>query len=146
MGMNMNQQQPAPLAGVATDQAATQGAVTEGSTEARDEDGVGAIVTANAPAAPLSDGRISAGAPVCDVHGETIGVVASYDEQQGKLVIRGGWLFAQDTTLPAETIGDRGASGVYLTQSKEDLLQKYGGEVAVPSSAPLGKPDAHAGQ
>lgn len=144
MSMNMNQQQPVPLAGLATNQAATQGAVTEGSAETRDEEG--AVITAKAPAAPMSDEEIGIGIPVSDVHGETIGIVARYDEQQGQLVVRGGWLFGQDTTLPADSIGDRGASGIYLTQSKDELLQQYGGGTAAPGTQPAEMPNAETGQ
>lgn len=85
-----------------------------------------ASFVSKAPAAPMPDGQIVEGVPVYDVHGETIGNVAAYDEQGGQLVVRAGWLFDQNTTLPLDAITDRGASGVYLAQSKDELLQQYG--------------------
>src|SRR5262249_27878276 len=80
----------------------------------------------HAPAANMPDGRITEGVPVCDVHGETIGNVAAYDEAAGTLVVRAGWLFAEDTTFPVSAISDRSASGIYLNLGKEELKQQYG--------------------
>jgi hypothetical protein len=79
-----------------------------------------------APAENMVGGQITEGVPVMDVHGETIGNVGAYDEQAGTLVVRGGWFFDQDTQIPINAIGDRGASGIYLTQPKDELMQQYG--------------------
>jgi hypothetical protein len=86
-----------------------------------------ASFVSKAPPENMIGGQITEGVPVMDVHGETIGNVASYDEQAGTIVVRAGWFFEQDTQIPVDAIGDRGASGIYLTQPKDALMQQYGG-------------------
>src|SRR5689334_2173974 len=83
----------------------------------------GAFVS-TAPAENPVDGQITEGVPVFDAHGETIGNVAAYDEAGGRLVVRGGWLFARNTELPLDAIADQGASGLYLRQSREELARR----------------------
>lgn len=68
------------------------------------------------------------GMTVNDAGGETIGTVAEYNEQEGYLVLMGGWLFAKNTRVPLDAIGDRGASGLYTTAHKDELLEQYGDE------------------
>jgi hypothetical protein len=86
-----------------------------------------ASFTSTAPAVNMPDGQIREGVPIFDVRGETVGNVAAFNEQEGYLVVRAGWLFAQDTRLPLDSIGDRGASGLYLKQTRDELAQQYGG-------------------
>lgn len=68
------------------------------------------------------------GMTVNDAGGETIGTVAEYNEQEGYLVLMGGWLFAKNTRMPLDAIGDHGASGLYTTAGKDELLEQYGDE------------------
>jgi len=78
-----------------------------------------------APAASMEDGRIKVGVEVFDASGETIGNVAVYDEAAGRLVVRKGWLFNEDTEFPVDAIGDKGVNGIFLTQTKAELQQQY---------------------
>jgi hypothetical protein len=122
----MMQPDPGLRAGaVDDDQAATPGLLDDTAKMPDDPETQGAFVS-HAPAANMPDGQITEGVPVCDVHGETIGNVAAYDEAAGTLVVRAGWLFAEDTTFPISAISDRSASGIYLNLGKEELKQQYG--------------------
>jgi hypothetical protein len=122
----MMQQDPGLRTGtVDDDQAPTPGLLDDTAKMPDDGETEGAFVS-HAPAANMPDGRITEGVPVCDVHGETIGNVAAYDEAAGTLVVRSGWLFAEDTTFPISAISDRSASGLYLNLSKDELKQQYG--------------------
>jgi len=78
-----------------------------------------------APAASMLDGQIKPGVMVSDAGGETIGNVLEYDEQGGRVVVRKGWLFSQDTEFPLDAIGDKGANGIFLTQTIDELRQQY---------------------
>ncbi len=73
--------------------------------------------------------KLSQNTTVMDATGETIGVVTGYDMQGGYMDVGGGTLFATETRIPLAAIGDTGASGVYLTGTKDELAQQYGGDV-----------------
>ncbi len=78
-----------------------------------------------APAASMLDGQIKPGVMVSDAGGETIGNVLEYDEQGGRVVVRKGWLFNHDTEFPLDAIGDKGANGIFLKQTIDELRQQY---------------------
>jgi len=71
--------------------------------------------------------KLGESATVMDATGETIGVVTHYDMQGGYMDVGGGMLFAEETRIPLDAIGDTGASGLYLTGSKDELARQYGG-------------------
>ncbi len=71
--------------------------------------------------------KLREGAAVMDAGGETIGTTGGYDLEQGYMLVGGGMLFPEDTRVPLAAIGDTGASGLYLTGGKDDLLRQYGG-------------------
>jgi len=81
--------------------------------------------------------KLREGAAVMDAGGETIGATASYDMQEGYMEVSGGTLFPANTRIPLSAIGDTGASGLYLTGHRDDLLQQYGGRDASSRSADL---------
>ncbi|HZS92482.1 MAG TPA: hypothetical protein VFE42_33960 [Chloroflexota bacterium] len=120
------QQDPGLRAGIAAEDQVSAPGVTDDTATMPDDAETEGTVVSRAPASNMPDGRITEGVPVCDVHGETIGNVAAYDEAAGALVVRAGWFFAEDTTFPISAITDRGASGIYLNLSKEELKQQYG--------------------
>ncbi len=67
---------------------------------------------------------------VMDAHGETIGVVTGYDAVSGRMTVSSD-LLPPNTQLPLDAIGDTSASGLYLSASKDELVQQYGGGAAV---------------
>ncbi len=62
---------------------------------------------------------------VMDVHGETIGVATAYDMLSGNMTVSSD-ILPLNTQLPLDTIGDTSASGLYLTSSRDELMQQYG--------------------
>ncbi len=62
---------------------------------------------------------------VMDVHGETIGVVTDHDMQAGTMTVSSD-ILPLNTQLPLSAIGDTSASGLYLTSSRDELMQQYG--------------------
>ncbi len=93
-----------------------------------------------APAASMLDGQIKPGVMVSDAGGETIGNVLEYDEQGGRVVVRKGWLFSQDTEFPLDAIGDKGANGIFLKQTIGELRQQYSDRLAADDmAAPTGR-------
>ena len=78
--------------------------------------------------------KLREGAAVMDATGETIGNAAGYDMQEGYLVVSGGTLFAESVRVPLSAIGDTGASGLYLSGGKDELLREYGAASAASAS------------
>jgi len=63
--------------------------------------------------------------------------------QEGYMEVSGGTLFPANTRIPLSAIGDTGASGLYLTGHRDDLLQQYGGgSAASPAVDGAATPDA----
>ncbi len=84
--------------------------------------------------------KLSESATVMDASGETIGVVTGYDLQGGYMDVGGGMLFAGETRIPLDAIGDTGASGLYLSGTSDELIRQYGGgtgAVNEAASAPM---------
>ncbi len=79
--------------------------------------------------------KLSQNATVMDATGETIGVVSGYDMQGGYMDVGGGMLFADETRIPLDAIGDTGASGLYLRGTSDELTQQYGGGGATTASS-----------
>ncbi len=110
-----------------------------------DQQDMGRVRNANeyvstAPAASMLDGQIKPGVMVSDASGETIGNVLEYDEQRGRVVVRKGWLFSQDTEFPLDAIGDKGANGIFLKQTIDELRQQYSDRLAADDmAAPTGR-------
>ncbi len=77
--------------------------------------------------------KLSESATVMDATGETIGVVTGYDMQGGSMDVGAGMLFAEETRIPLDAIGDTGASGLYLRGTKDELARQYGGAGAPPA-------------
>ncbi len=80
--------------------------------------------------------KLREGTAVMDAGGETIGTAINYDLQGGYMDVSGGGLFADTTRVPLAAIGDTGASGLYLTDRKDDLLRQYGGGGAARPAPP----------
>jgi uncharacterized protein (TIGR02271 family) len=88
----------------------------------------------------LATPQIKPGVMVSDAGGETIGNVLEYDEQGGRVVVRKGWLFSQDTEFPLDAIGDKGANGIFLKQTIGELRQQYSDRLAADDmAAPTGR-------
>jgi len=111
--------QGAAGAGVGTTDTATDGQQEMGRARNANE------YVSTAPAASMLDGQIKPDVMVSDAGGETIGNVLAYDEQGGRVVVRKGWLFSQDTEFPLDAIGDKGANGIFLKQTIDELRQQY---------------------
>jgi len=79
--------------------------------------------------------KLKESATVMDATGETIGVVSGYDLQGGYMDVGGGMLFAEETRIPLDAIGDTGASGLYLSGTKDELTQQYGGGAGASNQA-----------
>ena len=126
---------------------ADTGVGTTDTTTADDQQAIGRERSANeytstAPAASMLDGQIKPGVMVSDAGGETIGNVLEYDEQGGRVVVRKGWLFSQDTEFPLDAIGDKGANGIFLKQTIDELRQQYSDRLASPVTGPTDQMDA----
>jgi len=84
--------------------------------------------------------KLKESATVMDASGETIGVVTGYDLQGGYMDVGGGMLFAEETRIPLDAIGDTGASGLYLKGTSDELTRQYGGGAGatdVAATAPM---------
>lgn len=79
--------------------------------------------------------KLSESATVMDASGETIGVVTSYDLQGGYMDVGGGMLFAEETRIPLDAIGDTGASGLYLSETSDAVMRQYGGGASTMNEA-----------
>jgi len=80
--------------------------------------------------------KLGESATVMDATGETIGVVTDYDMQGGYMTVSAGRLFAAETHIPLDAIGDTGASGLYLRGTKDELTRQYGGGAGAPMATP----------
>jgi len=131
--------QGAAGAGVGTTDTATDGQQTDGQQEMGRARNANEYVS-TAPAASMLDGQIKPGVMVSDAGGETIGNVLEYDEQGGRVVVRKGWLFSQDTEFPLDAIGDKGVNGIFLKQTIDELRQQYSDRLAADDmAAPTGR-------
>jgi len=79
--------------------------------------------------------KLGESATVMDATGETIGVVTGYDLQGGYMDVGGGMLFAKETRIPLDAIGDTGASGLYLRGTSDELTRQYGGGAGAMNEA-----------
>ncbi len=79
--------------------------------------------------------KLGQNATVMDATGETIGVVTGYDLQGGYMDVGGGMLFAEETRIPLDAIGDTGASGLYLSGTSDAVMRQYGGGASAMNEA-----------